>query len=119
MGIMRIPVKSQLKVFKALSDKNRLIIVKMLEVKPMCVCEITAALKLAPSTVSKHLSLLNEAGLIQDRKEGKWVNYSLAPSPPPFVKEMMRLLRGSHKDDPELLPYLDKARGVDRKDLCR
>jgi ArsR family transcriptional regulator len=112
-------MKTQLKVFKALSDRNRLIIVKMLEVKPMCVCEITAALKLAPSTVSKHLSLLNEAGLIQDRKVGKWVNYSLIPSPSPLVKGIMRLLRGSYKDDPELLPYLKKAREVDRKDLCR
>jgi len=112
-------MKTQLKVFKALSDKNRLTIVKILEVKPMCVCEITAALDLAPSTVSKHLSLLNEAGLIQDLKDGKWVNYSLVPCPSPFVKEMMRFLSASLKDDPELFPYMEKARKADRLDICR
>jgi ArsR family transcriptional regulator len=54
-------MKNHLKVFKSLSDKNRLRIMKMLEARPMCVCEITAVLNLAPSTVSKHLSLLHEA----------------------------------------------------------
>jgi ArsR family transcriptional regulator len=111
-------MKSQLKAFKALGDRNRLAIVKMLEVKPMCVCEITAALDLAPSTVSKHLSLLNEAGLIQDHKEGKWVNYSLISDPSTFVKEMLQLLRASLRDDPELLPYIEKARKADRVDIC-
>ena len=112
-------MKTQIKIFKALSDKNRLAIVKMLEVKPMCVCEITAALGLASSTVSKHLSLLNEAGLIQDHKEGKWVNYSLVSEASPFVKEMLMLLRGSIKDDPELIPYIEKARRADRVEICR
>ena len=112
-------MKAQLKAFKALGDKNRLAIVKMLEVKPMCVCEITAALGLAPSTVSKHLSLLNEAGLIQDHKEGKWVNYSLVSDPSPFVKEILGVLHGSIKEDPELLIYMEKARKADRADICR
>jgi len=65
------------KLFKALSDQNRLRILKMLEVKPLCVCEITEALQLATSTVSKHLSILRDAGFIIDEKEGKWVNYTL------------------------------------------
>ncbi|MGD9346939.1 MAG: metalloregulator ArsR/SmtB family transcription factor [Candidatus Aminicenantes bacterium] len=111
-------MKSQLKAFRALGDKNRLAIVKMLEIKPMCVCEITAALDLAPSTVSKHLSLLNEAGFIQDRKEGKWVNYSLVSDPSPFVAEMMQILRYALEGDSELLPYLVKARRADRRDIC-
>ncbi len=65
------------KLFKALSDPNRLRILKMLEIKPLCVCEITETLKLATSTVSKHLSILRDAGFIIDEKEGKWVNYIL------------------------------------------
>ena len=65
------------KTFKALSDMNRLRILKMLEVRPLCVCEITEVLQLATSTVSKHLSILRDAELIIDEKEGKWVNYSL------------------------------------------
>ncbi len=113
-------MKVYLKVFKALSDKNRLRIMKMLEAKPMCVCEITAVLNLAPSTVSKHLSLLHEAELIEDRKEGRWVNYSLpSKSQIPFVSEMLKLLRRSLRDDPEVLVDMEKAKKVNRVELCR
>jgi len=69
-----------IKLFKALSDPNRLRILKMLEVKPLCVCEITEALNLATSTVSKHLSILEDAEFITSEKDGKWVNYTLSPS---------------------------------------
>ena len=113
-------MRNHLKVFKALSDKNRLRIVKMLEEKPMCVCEITAVLKLAPSTVSKHLSLLHEAELIEDKKDGKWVNYSLPKkSKIPFVSEILKLLRRSIKDDPAILTDMKKAVKVSRIELCR
>ena len=65
------------RIFKALSDKNRLRIIKMLELKPLCVCEITDVLGLAPSTVSKHLSILKNAGLIVGKKDGKWIDYKI------------------------------------------
>ena len=113
-------MRNHLKVFKALSDRNRLRIVKMLEAKPMCVCEITAVLNLAASTVSKHLSLLHEAELIEDRKDGKWVNYSLpGRSEIPFVKEILRLLHRSLKEDSTVLRDLEKAAKVNRVELCR
>ena len=113
-------MRDQLKVFKALGDKNRVRIVKMLEGKPMCVCEITAVLKLAPSTVSKHLSLLHEAELIEDKKDGKWVNYSLPKeSQIPFVSEILKILRHSLRDDPTVLTDMKKAAKVSRAELCR
>jgi len=113
-------MKSHLKVFKALSDRNRLRIMKMLEARPMCVCEITAVLNLAPSTVSKHLSLLHEAELIEGRKEARWVNYSLpSKSQIHFVSEMLKLLRRSLQDDPEILADMEKAKKVNRVELCR
>jgi ArsR family transcriptional regulator len=113
-------MRNHLKIFKALSDKNRLRIVKMLEEKPMCVCEITAVLNLAPSTVSKHLSLLHEAELIEDRKDGKWVNYSLPKkSEFPFVSEILTLLHRSLKDDPGVLTDMKKAAEVSRVELSR
>lgn len=62
-------------IFKALSDKNRLRILKMLQYKPLCVCEITEVLQLANSTVSQHLSILKNDGFINESKDGKWVNY--------------------------------------------
>jgi ArsR family transcriptional regulator len=113
-------MRSHSKIFKALSDKNRLRIVKMLEVKPMCVCEITAVLKLAPSTVSKHLSLLHGAELIEDRREGKWVNYYLpSKSQSPFAAEILKLLRSSLGDDADVQADSKKAKKVNRADLCR
>lgn len=68
-------------IFKALSDKNRLRILKMLQIKPLCVCEITEILQLAASTVSQHLSLLKKESFIYEEKEGKWVNYVLNHRP--------------------------------------
>src|SRR4030042_7078828 len=70
-------INKKTRMFKALSDSNRLRILKMLQVKPLCVCEITDVLQLATSTVSKHLSILKETGFIIEEKDGKWVNYSI------------------------------------------
>ncbi len=75
-------MRELVKTFKALSDPNRVRILKMLEVRPLCVCEITQVLNLATSTVSKHLSLLRDADLISDQKDGKWVYYKLNQTAP-------------------------------------
>ena len=66
-----------LMIFKALSDETRLRIIKLLEQGELCVCDITAALDMVQPKVSFHLSTLKEAGLIKDRKQGKWIHYSL------------------------------------------
>ncbi|MCK5739254.1 winged helix-turn-helix transcriptional regulator [bacterium] len=97
------------KTFKALSDKNRIRIYKMLQQKSMCVCEITAVLELAASTVSKHLSILKAAGFIQDQKDGKWVDYHLKQlSTDPYVASMLPLLNFWLNDDPQIT--LDRQR---------
>lgn len=64
-------------IFKALSDETRLRIIKLLEQGELCVCDITAALDMVQPKVSFHLSTLKEAGLIKDRKQGKWIHYSI------------------------------------------
>ncbi len=64
-------------IFKALSDGTRLRIVKLLEKGELCVCDIVAALDMAQPKVSFHLGTLKEAGLIEDRKQGKWTHYRL------------------------------------------
>lgn len=69
-----------LSLFKALSDETRLRILKLLEHGELCVCDIVAAIDTIQPKVSFHLSTLREAGLIKDRKEGKWVHYSLNDS---------------------------------------
>ena len=64
-------------VFKAVADATRARILKMLTLGELCVCQIVAVLGLSQSTVSKHLWILKSARLIQDRKDGRWVFYSL------------------------------------------
>jgi ArsR family transcriptional regulator len=64
-------------VFKALSDETRLRIVKLLENGELCVCDIVAALDIVQPKASFHLGVLKEAGLLKDRKQGKWIHYSL------------------------------------------
>jgi len=63
---------------KAAGDPTRTRILKLLEIRELCVCQIQAVLGLAPSTVSKHLALLKLAGLVEDRREGRWNHYALA-----------------------------------------
>lgn len=63
---------------KAAGDPTRTRILKLLEIRELCVCQIQAVLGLAPSTVSKHLALLKLAGLVEDRREGRWIHYALA-----------------------------------------
>ncbi len=70
-------VKKQSRLFKALSDTTRLKILTLLNIREMCVCEIMVALDLTQPTASHHLGILEAVGLVKDRREGKWVFYSL------------------------------------------
>jgi len=63
--------------FKALGDENRLKILKMLAEKDMCVCEIINNLNVSQPAISHHLKTLKQAGIVEDRREGKWIFYSL------------------------------------------
>jgi ArsR family transcriptional regulator len=73
-------VKDLVTVFKALSDETRLRILKLLERGELCVCDIVAAFDMVQPKVSFHLRALKEAGLVKDRKEGKWMHYRLDDS---------------------------------------
>jgi len=66
-----------LNIFKALSDETRLRILKLLDYGELCVCDIFSALDMVQPKVSFHLSVLKDARLITDRKEGRWVHYRL------------------------------------------
>ena len=68
------------RIFKALSDETRVRIIKLLEHGELCVCDIVAALGLIQPKVSFHLGVLENVGLLKDRKHGKWVHYSLDES---------------------------------------
>ncbi|MCK5125195.1 MAG: winged helix-turn-helix transcriptional regulator [candidate division Zixibacteria bacterium] len=76
-----------LSITKALSDENRVRILMALKNGELCVCQIIELLNLAPSTVSKHMSILKQARLIEGDKNGKWVYYQLAGDAPQIVAE--------------------------------
>lgn len=67
-------------VFKALSDETRLRILKLLENGELCVCDIVSALDMIQPKVSFHLGVLQDAGLVKSRKEGRWIHYSIDDS---------------------------------------
>ncbi|MDQ1335370.1 MAG: ArsR family transcriptional regulator, arsenate/arsenite/antimonite-responsive transcriptional [Thermodesulfobacteriota bacterium] len=113
-------MKSFVKVMKALSDPNRVKIIKMLQHKSMCVCEMQAALGVAQPTVSKHLKLLEDAGLVDFRKDGLWVNYHLTDGGgSPYVAALMGNLRHWLEDDPQVAQLLEKLPAIRREEICR
>lgn len=67
------------RVFHALSDETRLALVAMLQKGERCVCDLTEAFGTGQSRLSFHLKVLKEAGLVRDRREGRWVYYSMVP----------------------------------------
>lgn len=96
-------MKEFIKVMKVLSDPNRVKIVKMLQHKSMCVCEMQTALGIAQPTVSNHLKALENAGFVSYRKDGLWVNYSLADgSSSPYAASLLGNLKHWLKDEPEI-----------------
>jgi ArsR family transcriptional regulator len=82
-------VERRSKFFKALADETRLRILKLLELREMCVCEVMVALDLTQPTASYHLGILESAGLVKERKTGKWVFYRIAN--PELIEDMHRL----------------------------
>jgi ArsR family transcriptional regulator, arsenate/arsenite/antimonite-responsive transcriptional repressor len=107
-------------VFKALSDPNRIRILKMLESRELCVCEVREVLNLSISTVSKHLSILRDAGLIADAKDGKWVNYHLSTADAgSIVRSQLTLIEKAFADDAQIKSDKKKLKTVDRNTICR
>src|SRR5208283_2492200 len=88
-------------ITKALSDPNRVRVLLALRDGELCVCQITELFGLAPSTISKHLSILHQARLVDSRKNGRWMHYSLpgkeAPAP---VRQAIRWATAALVGDP-------------------
>ena len=89
-------MKQAVKTFKALGDPTRLRIVKLLEGGELCVCQLIAVLGMGQSRISRHLSILKEAGLIVDNRKGKWVHYRLCC--PDASKNICSCLDGLSQD---------------------
>lgn len=95
-----IAMRLSVQVLKALADRNRVRIVKLLQHKAMCVCELTAVLGISQPSVSRHLRVLRDAGLVSDEKKGVWIDYRLADEGDnPLGEALLRLLAENLEDD--------------------
>ena len=112
---------SLVRLMKALSDPNRLKIVKILQHRSgMCVCELKSLLHIAQPTVSKHLKVLEDAGVVEHRKDGLWVNYSLVNgSGNTYVAAILENFKPWLEDQPEVSEILNKTPFVYRKQFGR
>jgi ArsR family transcriptional regulator len=112
-------MKSFIKVMKALSDPNRVKIVKLLQHKMMCVCELQGALGISQPTVSKHLKVLEEADLVGFEKEGLWVNYYVTDGRDnPYAASILGNLRHWLNEEPAISELTNKLPLFDRFEIC-
>jgi ArsR family transcriptional regulator, arsenate/arsenite/antimonite-responsive transcriptional repressor len=110
-----------LAIASALADENRTRTLLFLRRGEMCVCQIVEMLALAPSTVSKHLWILQQAGLVQSRKEGRWIYYRLPDSPAPCAGEALCWLGAALGRDERASADARRAKDVirmDKGELC-
>jgi arsenate reductase/ArsR family transcriptional regulator len=97
---------------KAAGDPTRTRILKLLEGGGLCVCQVQAVLGLAPSTVSKHLSVLKLAALVEDRRDGKWIEYALSQRERhPYARPLLAML-GPIDRDPIVIADRKRLREV-------
>lgn len=109
-----------IKVMKALSDPNRVKIIKILQKRIMCVCEIRAALCLAQPTISKHLKVLEEAGLVSHNKDGLWVNYFLTDgAQSSYAASLLGQMRHWLSEDLEIKRLFDSLDKIQREEICK
>mgnify|MGYP005844280145 CR=1 FL=1 len=112
------PLQRTVRRLKALAHAGRVRIAAMLRRGELCVCQMTAVLNLAPSTVSAHLAELRRAGLVQERKEGRWVFYALTPE----GRFLLNTLANEVDSDPVAATdavLVARLRTIGPEELCR
>ena len=104
-------LRDLIKVFKALSDETRIRLLKLLQQRELCVCELMQTLNMTQSRVSRNLGILKDAGLAKDRRDGLWVHYSLdQKSFNRYATPILELLKDWVNDDAAILEDLDELR---------
>ena len=107
-----------IRLMKALSDPNRVIILKVLQQKIMCVSEIQAALQIAQPTVSKHLKILADAGFVTSKRDGLWMNYRTTDGKSsPYVDSILGHLMNWLEDDPNVTRVMERLPAIRRENV--
>jgi DNA-binding transcriptional ArsR family regulator len=115
---MAEPLQSAISVLKAMGHPVRLRILAMLRGGELCVCQMTALLDLATSTVSAHLAELKRAGLVSERKEGRWVFHRLTDEEAPVLTSVWKTVSKDARVQADAR-LLRQIRKVDIAELCR
>ncbi len=106
------------KILKVLSDKNRIRIVKLLEKRKLCVCELAFVLAIKQPSVSRHLKKLKNVGLIEEEQDSFWTNYVLCMKDNKHLTALFHNLSGWLEEDGQIKEDLHKLRQADRTKLC-
>ncbi|MCX7847696.1 MAG: metalloregulator ArsR/SmtB family transcription factor [bacterium] len=117
------PLHALARLAKALGDPHRLRALMALRSGELCLCALISLLRLAPSTVSKHMQLLEDTGLVSSRKSGRWVHYRLAGSnAPAHLRSILRAISLPLRSDPAVihdLKHLARIRHLDTRKLAQ
>lgn len=107
-------VRSSAELFKALADETRLRILNLLVRGELCVCDIMAVLAIGQSKASRHLACLRNAGLVNDRREGVWMHYSLAEPRGATHRRILQWLAEAQRELPQAAADLRALRARQR-----
>ena len=111
-------MRDVLYITKALSDESRVRVLMFLRDGELCVCQIIEMLGLAPSTVSKHMAILVQAGLVERRKNGKWHYYRLSGEEAPVpVQDALKWLQSALAKSPVVTEDAKRLKVVQKKDV--
>ncbi len=109
-------------IFKSLSDRNRLkVVAALIQINELCACQLTELLGVSGATCSKHVNLLIKAGLVESRKEGRWVYYSLISQSKKFTP-LIQWITTELKNDTAMqdaIKQLDTILEIAPEELCR
>ena len=109
-------------LMKALSDANRVRALLALKSGELCVCQLIELFELAPSTVSKHMSILKQAQLVQGRKTGRWIYYRLAGDNSATVEKLIELTIAELADATTIIDDKKRLKAItdcDLYELCK
>ncbi len=115
-------MREVLAITNALADESRVRALMALTGGRLCVCQIAELLQLAPSTVSKHLYILRQGGLVESQKKGRWIFYSLPGEPDPAARQSIEWLRKSLKKDCRIIEDAKRLNVIlkeDPEEICR
>jgi ArsR family transcriptional regulator len=115
-------MREVLAITNALADESRVRALLALTRGRLCVCQIAELLQLAPSTVSKHLSILRQGGLVEFEKRGRWIYYAIPAQPDDSVRQSLEWILGRLEKDPGIIEDARRLKIILREnpeELCR